>query len=40
MPGKEPYARIRISLQDIGPEIRRRVELPLGMNLRGLHDVI
>ena len=35
MPAKEPYAQIRISLQDIKPEIWRRVEVPLGMNLRG-----
>ncbi|WP_428487530.1 plasmid pRiA4b ORF-3 family protein [Rhodopila sp.] len=36
----EKYARIRLSLQDITPEIWRRVEVPLGMNLKGLHDVI
>jgi hypothetical protein len=40
MPDQEPYARIRISLRDIDPEIWRRVDLPLGMSLRGLHDVI
>jgi Plasmid pRiA4b ORF-3-like protein len=40
MPGLEPYARIRISLQEIEPEIWRRVDVPLGVNLRGLHDVI
>jgi hypothetical protein len=36
----EKIARIRISLLDIEPEIWRVVEVPLGMNLRGLHDVI
>ncbi len=40
MPGTEPYARIRIALLDIKPEIWRRVDVPLGINLRGLHDII
>jgi hypothetical protein len=36
----EKIARVRIALKDIEPEIWRRVEMPLGMNLKGLHDVI
>jgi len=40
MSAKEPYAQIRISLQEIEPEIWRRVDVPLGVNLQGLHDVI
>jgi len=40
MNGPEKIARIRIALKDIEPEIWRRVEVPLAMNLKGLHDVI
>ncbi len=40
MSSPEKIARIRISLKDIEPEIWRRVEVPLGMSLKGLHDVI
>ncbi len=36
----EQIARIRISLKHIEPEIWRLVEVPLGMHLKGLHDVI
>lgn len=36
----EQIARIRISLAHITPEIWRRVEVPLGLHLKGLHDVI
>ncbi|MBM3539656.1 MAG: plasmid pRiA4b ORF-3 family protein [Alphaproteobacteria bacterium] len=36
----EQIARIRISLNHIAPEIWRRVEVPLGTHLKGLHDVI
>lgn len=37
---EEKIARIRISLRHIEPAIWRRVEVPLGMSLKGLHDVI
>ena len=40
MTNSEQIARIRISLKDIEPEIWRLVEVPLGMHLKGLHDVI
>jgi hypothetical protein len=40
MSSPEKIARIRISLQEIEPEIWRAVEVPLGMSLKGLHDVI
>jgi hypothetical protein len=36
----EQIARVRISLLDIEPEIWRAVEVPVAMNLKGLHDVI
>lgn len=36
----EQTVRLRINLEDIEPEIWRRVEVPLGMPLKGLHDVI
>ncbi|MDE2498569.1 MAG: plasmid pRiA4b ORF-3 family protein [Alphaproteobacteria bacterium] len=36
----ERVARIRIALNDIEPEIWRRVEVPLDITLKGLHDVI
>jgi hypothetical protein len=36
----ERIARIRIALEDIEPEIWRRVEVPLDLNLKSLHDVI
>lgn len=36
----ESVARIRIALNDIEPEIWRRVAVPLDFNLKGLHDVI
>jgi len=36
----EPIARVRISLKHIEPEIWRLVEVPLGLHLKGLHDVI
>lgn len=36
----EKVARIRITLNDIEPEIWREVDMPLGMSLKGLHDVI
>lgn len=40
MSDAEKIARVRIALKDIEPEIWRRVEVPLGMSLKGLHDVI
>jgi hypothetical protein len=33
MNGPEKIARLRIALKDVEPEIWRRVEVPLGMNL-------
>ena len=36
----EKIARIRIFLTEIEPTIWRRVDVPLGMSLKGLHDVI
>jgi Plasmid pRiA4b ORF-3-like protein len=35
-----PIARIRVSLKHIEPEIWRVVEVPIGMDLKSLHDVI
>ena len=40
MSSTEKIARIRISLEDIAPEIWRRVEVPVSLHLKGLHDVI
>lgn len=40
MSSPEKIARIRISLEEIEPEIWRLVEVPLGVDLKGLHDVI
>lgn len=40
MSSPEKIACVRISLKEIEPEIWRRVEVPLGMSLKGLHDVI
>ena len=40
MSSSEKIARIRIALKDIEPAIWRRVDVPLGMHLKGLHDVI
>lgn len=40
MTDPEPIARIRIGLAEIRPEIWRRVEAPLALSLKGLHDVI
>jgi hypothetical protein len=36
----EKIVRIRISLTEIAPEIWRRVEVPINLHLKGLHDVI
>lgn len=36
----EHIARTRVALYDIKPEIWRRVEVPLDLSLKGLHDVI
>lgn len=36
----ERGARLLITLDDIEPQIWRRVEVPLAMSLKGLHDVI
>ena len=36
----DPIARIRIALNDIEPEIWRRVAVSLDLNLKDLHDVI
>lgn len=36
----ERIARVHIALEGIEPAIWRRVEVPLGLNLKGLHDVI
>lgn len=40
MAAPEQIARLRIGLREIEPEIWRRVDVPLGMSLKGLHDVI
>jgi hypothetical protein len=40
MDSSEKIARVRISLANIAPEIWRRVEVPLVLHLKGLHDVI
>ncbi|WP_439576397.1 plasmid pRiA4b ORF-3 family protein [Elioraea sp.] len=40
MSGSERIARLRIELADIAPSIWRRVEVPLGLTLKGLHDVV
>lgn len=40
MSSPEQIARVRISLKEIEPEIWRLVAVPLGLNLKGLHDVI
>jgi hypothetical protein len=37
---EEQTARLRITLEDIEPEIWRSVEVPLDMPLKSLHDVI
>ncbi|WP_420337054.1 plasmid pRiA4b ORF-3 family protein [Roseibium sp.] len=36
----EGIARLLITLDDIEPQIWRRVEVPLAMSLKGLHDLI
>jgi hypothetical protein len=36
----ETVARIRINLMHLKPEVWRRVEVPLSLHLKGLHDVI
>jgi hypothetical protein len=38
--GSERIARLRIELADISPRIWRRVEVPLDLTLKHLHDVI
>lgn len=40
MRSTEKIARIRISLAGIEPEIWRRIEVPVNLHLKGLHDVI
>ena len=40
MSNAEEIVRLRISLDDTDPEIWRRVDVPLGLSLTGLHDVI
>lgn len=40
MSNPEKIARVRVALKDLEPEIWRRVDVPLGQNLKGLHDVI
>lgn len=40
MSSSERIARLRIELVDIAPVIWRRVEVPLDLTLKGLHDVI
>ena len=40
MTSPDRIARLRISLEEIEPEIWRRVEVPLAVPLKGLHDVI
>lgn len=40
MTGLERIARVRISLKEIEPEIWRRIEVPLDISLKGLHDSI
>ena len=36
----DPIARVRVSLQEIEPEIWRRVDVPLALSLKSLHEVI
>ena len=40
MSAAERVARIKISLEEIEPVIWRLVEVPVGMSLKALHDVI
>jgi hypothetical protein len=40
MSGSERIVRLRIELADISPRIWRRVEVPLDLTLKRLHDVI
>ena len=40
MTSTDRIARLRISLEEIEPEIWRRVEVPLTVHLKGVHDVI
>jgi hypothetical protein len=40
MSSSERIARLRIELVDIAPVIWRRVEVPLDLTLKGLHDVV
>lgn len=40
MTSSDRIARLRIQLDDIEPAIWRRVEVPLSLHLKGLHDVI
>jgi hypothetical protein len=40
MSGAEQIVQLRISLAEITPEIWRRVEVPVNLHLKGLHDVI
>ena len=40
MTGTDRIARLRISLEEIEPEIWRRVEVPLAVHLKGVHDVV
>jgi hypothetical protein len=40
MTSTDRIARLRISLAEIEPEIWRRVEVPLAVHLKGVHDVI
>lgn len=36
----EQIARIRVSINEIEPEIWRRIDVPLGLSLKGVHDAI
>jgi hypothetical protein len=40
MTSTDRIARLRISLEEIEPEVWRRVEVPLAVHLKGVHDVI
>lgn len=40
MSNNEQIVRLRVSLAEIAPEVWRRVEVPVGLHLKGLHDVI
>ena len=40
MTGSEKIARLAISLDEVKPPVRRRIEVPLGIRLDRLHRVL